>query len=78
MQMVTKWFVINDDYSFWSIACSNHVYACLNDFYDSSNQKVPGKNGFTVHDAIEAFVFKNQRVLAVDTSGWPANSGCAH
>ena len=30
MQMLTKTFVINDDFSFWSIACSNHVYACLN------------------------------------------------
>ena len=52
MQVITKMFVINDDYSFWSIACSNHVYACLNDYYDNEKQKVPTTSGFTVRAAI--------------------------
>jgi len=43
--------------SAWTISCSNHVYACLDEFYDSSDQMVPGKTGDTVKNAIEKYMF---------------------
>lgn len=67
----------NPDVSIWSIACSNHVYACRNDFYNSPHQKVPANTGRTVKDAIEEFVFQNRQVIAFDEAAWPANEGCA-
>ena len=36
----------------WSIACSTHVYASHEEYYDTADQKVPGKTGLTVKDAI--------------------------
>jgi hypothetical protein len=36
----------------WTIACSNHVYQMYKDFYDSDLQRVPGKTGLTVKDAM--------------------------
>lgn len=67
----------NPEASIWSIACSNHVYACINLFYDSDLQRVPAVVGHTVRAAVEAFVFSNQRVLSYDLQAWPANVGCA-
>lgn len=32
---------IGNNDSCWSIACSNHVYACLDVFYDSPLQLIP-------------------------------------
>ena len=34
-EMMAKFLVLNNQLSLWSIACSNHVYACLTLFYDS-------------------------------------------
>jgi hypothetical protein len=32
---MTKLLTINPNASIWSIACANHVYACINIFYNS-------------------------------------------
>jgi len=53
------------------------VYACLNAFYNSELNKVPFSTGNTVKNAIEQFVFGNERVINYDVEAWPANIGCA-
>lgn len=77
-ETLAKFLVMNPESSIWSIACSNHVYACLNAFYDSPFQKIPTTIGLTLKDAIEQFVFEDKRVLSFDAKGWPSNTGCAH
>ena len=58
---------ITNKNSCWSIGCSNHVYACLDGFYDSSLDKIPEVVGLTAREAIERFVFDNQeRIIATD------------
>ena len=74
---MTKLMTVNPNASIWSIACSNHVYACLNIFYSSDFQKVPEIVGSTVKSAVEAFVLGNERVVKYDLEAWPANKGCA-
>jgi hypothetical protein len=74
---MAKLLVSNPGAGIWSIACSNHVYACINLFYDSDFQKVPAVVGHTVRAAVEAFVFSNERVVNYDVQSWPANVGCA-
>jgi hypothetical protein len=49
---MTKFLTANPDASIWSIACSNHVYACINVFYSSDFQRVPEIIGKTVRTAI--------------------------
>lgn len=62
----------------WSIACSNHVYACLDNFYDVNEQRVPGNIGNKVRDAIRKFVFDKTRIVDIDAEAWPANNPCAY
>jgi len=49
---MTKFLTANSNASIWSIACANHVYACINVFYDSPLQKVPEIVGKTVRQAV--------------------------
>lgn len=43
--------------SIWTIACANHVYASIDYYYDSNDQRVPATIGDSVKNAIENFVF---------------------
>jgi hypothetical protein len=45
---MSKFLTVNPNASIWSIACANHVYACLNIFYSSDFQRVPELVGNTV------------------------------
>lgn len=47
---------ITNKNSCWSIACSNHVYACLDKVYSSNLQKIPEITGTSVKEALESFV----------------------
>ena len=46
----------NPEVSIWSISCSNHVYACRDEFYNDPHQKIPASTGKTVKDVVEEFV----------------------
>lgn len=74
---MVKFMTANPNASIWSIACANHVYACLNVFYSSDFQRVPELVGSTVKSAVEAFVLGKERVVSYDIEAWPANKGCA-
>ena len=74
---MAKLLTANPRASIWSIACSNHVYACIDGFYSSDFQRVPELIGKTVRTAVEAFVLDNERVVSYDFEPWPANKGCA-
>lgn len=62
----------------WSIGCANHVYACLNDFYDVNAQRVPANIGNKVRDVVKKFVFERVRIADIDAEPWPANNPCAY
>jgi uracil DNA glycosylase len=64
-------------HSIWTISCCQHSYACYGGFYNVSAQKVPPVTGSTVAQAIERFVFDNERVVLVDQDPWPKNQACA-
>ena len=67
-------FMINNPkLSFWSVACSNHVYAYYDAFYNNPLEKIPTKSGKTVKDAIDEFVFENKVNQVYDKNGWPSN-----
>lgn len=68
---------VNQELSIWSIACSNHVYAYFNSFYDSPKQKVPAESGKTEREVVALFVFSEERTITLDPAGWPSNIGCA-
>lgn len=70
--------LVEHGHSLWTISCCQHSYACYAGFYNVSAQKVPQLVGSTVADAIERFVFGNERVVAVDQVDWPANEPCAY
>lgn len=72
-----NFMAVNSDLSVWSIACSQHVYAFYDDFYDSPKQKIPTTNGKTVREAVEAFVLYDQKSINIDEVAWPGNTGCA-
>ena len=67
----------SQNHSIWTIACCYHSYACWGDYYNNQSQKVPGVTGSTVAEAIDSFVFKDQRVVLVDADPWPSNKPCA-
>ena len=62
----------------WTIACCAHSYACYGWRYDVPEQKVPGDTGATVREAIDRFVFNDERVVMVDRVDWPNNAPCAY
>jgi len=61
-----KFLSFNLETSIWSVACSNHVYACSWSFYDTSLQRVPALSVKTVKQAVEQFVLKETRVVSYD------------
>jgi hypothetical protein len=50
---MAKFLTLNTQLSIWSIACSNHVYACLDLFYNNPLQEIPTLVGKTIKTAIE-------------------------
>lgn len=60
---------ISSDNSVWSIACSNHVFACLRGTYDQKNWRAPF-NGVTVRQAVE----NGNRVVSFDHEGYPGGN----
>ena len=46
-EMMENILKITNKNSCWSIGCSNHVYACLDVFYDSPFDKIPEAVGLT-------------------------------
>lgn len=77
MDLLGKFQAFNPELSVWSIACSQHVYACYKQFYDSIHQKVPTTVGQTVRNVVEDYVLRDKKSIVLDSQGWPANSGCA-
>ena len=62
----------------WTISCCAHSYACYGWRYDAPELKVPAETGDTVQQAIDRFVFNNERVVMVDQVNWPNNAPCAY
>ena len=69
--------LIKHNHSIWTISCCQHSYACYHNFYNVSSQKIPENTGSTVAEAIDRFVFHNERVVLVDQDPWPKNEPCA-
>jgi O-palmitoleoyl-L-serine hydrolase len=67
----------NQELSVWSIACSNHVYAFEDVFYDNPHERIPAQTGKTVRDMVEEFVLQGTKNIVIDAEGWPSNTGCA-
>lgn len=53
----------NPALSIWSIACSNHVYAFFDQFYNSPSQRIPAVTGRTVKDVVEEYVLAEHQVI---------------
>lgn len=69
--------LVQNGHSFWTISCCQHSYACYAGFYNVTTQKVPSLTGSTVAQAIERFVFNDERVVIIDNDPWPSNQPCA-
>ena len=76
-ELLKKFQAVKPDLNAWSIACSNHVYAAYNAFYNNPKQKIPTSVGKTVKSAVEEFVLSDTKSFLTDTEGWPSNTGCA-
>lgn len=70
--------MMNTKSSSWTIGCSQHGYSYEKQFYNSDTERVPAKSGVTIKQALNAFVFGQQRVHAEEEYPWPSNSGCAN
>jgi len=46
--------------------------------YNVDEQKIPMRIGLTVKDAIDKFVFENERISSIDKVNWPNNVPCAY
>ena len=69
MDFLGKFQAFNSELSIWSIACSQHVYACYKDFYDSVHQKVPTTVGQTVKNVVESYVLNDKKSIVFDSQG---------
>jgi hypothetical protein len=69
MSIVEK--LVAAGHSIWTIACCQHSYACYDNFYNVDEQRVPPLTGLIVAQAIEKFVFDNERVILVDEGPGP-------
>ena len=65
-------------HSIWSNACSWHGIAIDSEIYDNWRVKAPfyGRRR-TAKQAVEDFVFKDQKVMDIDQFPWPSNRLCA-
>ena len=65
-------------HSIWSNACSWHGIAADSEIYDNWRVKAPfyGRRR-TAKQAVEDFVFKDQRIMDIDQFPWPSNRMCA-
>jgi hypothetical protein len=52
---------VNQELSVWSIACSNHVYAFEDAFYDNPHERIPAQTGKSVRDMVEEFVLRGTK-----------------
>ena len=65
-------------HSIWSNACSWHTVTVLSKIYDNWRVKAPfyGRRR-TAKQAVEDFVFKNQKIMDIDRFPLPSNRLCA-
>ena len=70
-----SYFLNIEKNSAWTIGCSNHVYPIYDMFYNDEKEEV---KGIKLKDALERFVFNEERVIEVESEPWPANTGCAY
>ena len=70
--------LVKQGHSVWSNACVWHSVISENTIYFSDNQKasVQGKN-ITIQEALESYVFDNEKINEIDAYPWPYNRGCA-
>ena len=71
---IMEYYTMVSRHSAWTIGCSNHGYTFEDQDYNNPKQAV---NGMTVKQAVESFVFENQRIMQLEQNDWPANTGCA-
>lgn len=64
--------------SVWTISCCAHSFACYEERYENNLVKIPAVEGLTVKDAVEGFVFDDQRISSIDQVPWPYNVPCAN
>jgi hypothetical protein len=57
-------FLMKSTNSAWTIGCSSHGYSFEKKYFDTETERVPTKTGLTIRQAINAFVFEDQRVHA--------------
>lgn len=74
---VMEFYTMVSRHSVWSIGCSHHGYNFEDEFYDSQQEKSPATNGMTLREAVEGFVLDEKRIIAEESTDWPANAGCA-
>lgn len=81
LAMINGFLQINPTSSIWSIPCSEHVVASKNDFYNNARLAVPGlgdTHRSTIRQAVQKFVFQNERIISFDLVPWPYNWRCAY
>ena len=64
-------------HSVWSNACTWHGIIMRNDQYYSENQRTASGEKLTIQEAVEKFVFDNEKIVEIDEYTWPFNTGCA-
>ena len=60
----------------WSISCSWHATAFMDNFFESVRERVP-EGGRSMQSAVYDFVMKGEKVVDIDVEPWPANRACA-
>ena len=65
-------------FSLWSTACSKHCWIPFKNAWENDKETVPMESEHTVRDAVERFVFNQQRVTYGDEVKWPGNKPCAY
>lgn len=63
---MTKFLTSSTKNSLWAIACSGHGYGASDSHYENSKERVPEDKGLTVRDAVDRFVFNNERIQSID------------
>ena len=65
-------------HSVWSNACAWHGSIGVNAMYYSDKQRASvGGKKLTIQEAVEKFVFENERIVEIDEYTWPYNTACA-
>jgi hypothetical protein len=56
-----QYYMMNSKSSSWTIGCSQHGYSYVKNLWDANTERVAG---LTIRQALNAFVFSQQRVHA--------------